>query len=107
MLNDEFTKFVENICDELKATLLKKGEEYADGGDRLKNFKDAAGMNECLPEMALWGFVSKHIIALKDFISDMNKGTKVTSGIQWLEKTGDIINYMILLRALLRDRGVL
>ena len=80
--------------------LRSKAAEYAHGGDRLSNFKDAAAMNGCTPEQALWGFVTKHIIALKDFI----KSGETRPLEQWEEKIGDIQNYMVLLEALLSER---
>ena len=68
MNNEDFTKLVNETCDEIKATLIKKGSEYSPNSDRLQNFKDAAKFLDETNEMALLGFVTKHIIALKDFI---------------------------------------
>lgn len=79
-----------------------KADEYA-RGDRLSNFKKAAALLECTPEAALLGFVAKHIVALTDFVKDLETG-KFQSLERWAEKTGDIINYMILLEALVVER---
>lgn len=84
-------------------TLGAKADEYA-RGDRLSNFKKAGQLMNCTPERALFGFVAKHIIALSDFIEDLEKGKNQTPE-RWIEKTGDIINYMILLEALLVERS--
>jgi hypothetical protein len=101
MNNTDFTKLVDDFCEEIKANLITKGGEYSPLTDRLQNFKDAAKFLGETNEMALLGFVTKHIIALKDFIVFYRPTTKE----QWKEKTVDICCYMFLLRALLTDRG--
>jgi len=92
------------MCDNLKATLLSKGVEYSYEDDRLANFYEAAAMNGCTPEEALWGMVTKHIIALKDFIVREANRIEVPES-QWDEKIGDIICYCILLKALRKDKN--
>lgn len=82
--------------------LGSKADEYA-RGDRLSNFKKAAQLMNCTPEKALFGFVAKHIVALSDFVNDLDSGVNQTPE-RWTEKTGDIINYMILLEALIIER---
>lgn len=82
--------------------LGSKADEYA-RGDRLSNFKKAAELMNCTPERALFGFVTKHIVALSDFVNDLEDGLNQTPE-RWTEKTGDIINYMILLEALVIER---
>lgn len=99
MTCEEFSLVVQEVVDNLKEVLDKKGAEYSPGTDRLSNFKYAAVLNHCTYAQALWGFVTKHIIALGDFIHEPDRVTKE----QWNEKITDIINYMILLKALLRE----
>ena len=79
-----------------------KADEYA-RGDRLSNFKKAGELIGCTPEKALFGFVAKHIVALSDFVNDLESGLNQTPE-RWTEKTGDIINYMILMEALVMER---
>ncbi len=100
MNNQEFQKLLDHRLNRTKDTLGVKGSEYCKEDDRLKNFKDAALLNDVTPEQALWGFVTKHIVALKDFIKFPDKVTRT----QWEEKIGDIICYMILLEAILSKR---
>jgi hypothetical protein len=83
-------------------TLGRKADEYA-RGDRLSNFKKAADLMNCTPERALFGFVTKHIVALSDFIQDLESGHNQTQD-RWMEKIQDIICYMFLLEALLVER---
>jgi len=102
MNNVEFNAVVANRCAEINYILGRKAEEYA-RGDRLSNFKKAAKLVNCTPERALFGFVAKHIIALMDFVEDIDEGL-VQPQDRWDEKIGDIINYMILLEALVKER---
>lgn len=102
MTNKELGVLVSKMCDNLKATLTSKGLEYSLNDDRLINFYEAADMNGSTPEQALWGFVTKHIIALKDFIVRDANRIEVPEE-QWDEKIGDIIAYMCLLKALRED----
>ena len=102
MQKHEFKMLVAERVDKIKSVLTAKAEEYA-RGDRLSNFKKAATMLDCSPEEALLGFVSKHWVALIDFIYDIDEGVVQTQD-RWDEKLGDIINYMILLEALVTER---
>lgn len=83
-------------------TLIEKAKQYA-RDDRLSNFKRAGEMNRTTAEKALWGMVTKHIIATIDYIDDIDKGVNQPLE-QWDEKIGDIIVYMILLEALVNER---
>lgn len=103
MKTEEFEDIVlKNRLFLTEKTLGQKADEYA-RGDRLSNFKKAAALMGCSPEKALFSFVCKHIVALSDFVNDLETGTN-QSPERWTEKTGDIINYMILLEALIIER---
>lgn len=107
MKASDFENMVNKFCEEMKSNLLRKGSEYAPGVDRLSNFKSASIFRDTIPEVMLWNFVTKHIIALNDFINSLEDGQKISDE-QWLEKTMDICCYVgPLLRALLTDRGEL
>lgn len=87
-------------CEE---TLLKKAEEYARGGDRLHNFKRAAGALGHTPEAALVGMWMKQVVALTDLVQDIeDSGCAAYSA--WDEKIRDVMNYAILLDALVVER---
>ena len=77
------------------------GDEYTGIDDRLLNFKLAATLQRCTPEQALLGFVAKHIVSVYDTI---NRGYK-RDETYWKEKLGDIINYCILLSALIKEKN--
>ena len=103
MQTEEFEDvIVKNCLYEIERTLGRKAEEYA-RGDRLSNFKKAAHLLGCTPERALLGFVAKHLVALADFVNDLEDG-KNQSIERWNEKTRDISNYMVLLEALNIER---
>lgn len=102
MNNGEFRKVLDSIVNNIYTTLDSKSNEYSSNTDRLENFKEAGLFLNAFPERALLGFVTKHIIALRDFVQTY-KFFEVTDA-QWDEKIGDIINYMILLKALLVER---
>ena len=102
MNNRDFNQLLNDRLNKIDLVLSKKAEEYA-RGDRLSNFKKAASLLDCTPEKALTGFVAKHVIALLDFINDIDDGVLQTQD-RWDEKIGDIINYMILLEALVTER---
>lgn len=104
MNNEEFNVVLERRINDLRETLSKKGAEYAPNVDRLQNFKDAAEFQGITQAQALLGFVSKHIVALKDFINLSSSGDVIPPE-QWDEKIGDICCYMILLNAVLVEEG--
>ena len=87
-----------------KEVLGSKADEYAHG-DRLSNFYDAAQFNYENPSKSLWGMVTKHIIALRDFIFKLGRFNKTLQPEQFFEKLGDIRNYMYLLSAIEYDRN--
>ena len=102
MQTEQFNKIIKQRLEKVQATLIAKADEYA-RGDRLSNFKKIAHLNSCTPEKSLMLLVSKHIVALSDFINDIDAGT-IQSTDRWDEKIGDIIAYMVLLDALVMER---
>jgi len=100
----EFYELMIKQCEMCAGMLAGKAGLYAHGGDRLSNFKDGAGFNGEVPEKTAWGMVIKHIIALKDYINTLNNQKALYPKAEWIEKITDIINYMIIIRALLEER---
>ena len=99
---ENFDKVVENRLKDIKRILGSKGKEYSSDTDRLYNFKRAAKMNNTTPEKALWGMATKHLVSVVDIIHDIDDG-KAVSIDMIEEKIGDMINYLILLEALLKE----
>jgi len=98
-----FNKTVKTRIREIEGMLTSKGAEYA-GADRLSNFKEGASFRQRTPEGVCMDYVTKHIIALNEFIARIESGVEVKSE-QWVEKTQDIAIYMILMEAILIDQG--
>ena len=99
----EFELLVNNRLFLTEKVLGQKADEYVLAEDRLSNFKRAAALQQCTPEKSLLGFVTKHIVALYDFVDKLEAG-QVEDLLRWNEKLGDIINYMILLEGLVIER---
>lgn len=81
--------------------LRKKTREYTgDNTDRLSAFKTAAVLENTTPQRALAGMLAKHIISLYDMcFSDQE-----TFGMDvWEEKITDSLNYLFLLKALVKE----
>jgi hypothetical protein len=99
MNQKRFLMLITNREDACRAILDKKGQIYAAANDRLFNFKSTGAMNEESPQEALWGMVSKHIIATRDMVKSSNTPSK-----QWIQEyLGDIHNYLYLLEAIWLD----
>lgn len=99
MEQSKFLELIQARHEQCIATLERKGKIYAYEGDRLSNFKDVGAMNQVSPQEALWGMVSKHIIATKDMV----KSGEIPSE-KWIaEYLGDRHNYLYLLEAIWRE----
>lgn len=103
MNQETFDRIVEDRCRLIKNILASKAKEYA-RGDRLHNFKRAAGFLGKTPETACWGFAMKHITSIADLVDDIELHGSIPSSEVVHEKLGDAINYLILLEALVWER---
>ena len=96
MNREEFNISVNNTLKRCENTLIKKNKEYAPNDDPLNNFKEGAEMSGLSMEQVLFMYCLKHLVSLRDIVFN-----KVDSDTEMLrEKTGDIINYMVLLNAI-------
>lgn len=85
--------------------LASKSKEYSRSGDKLHNFKRAAALLCCSPEKALVGMMSKHIVSVLDIVDDIESGNVPDEALV-SEKIGDLVNYSVLLEALIEDRRI-
>lgn len=97
----EFEKILSARISSIKSVLGNKAKEYAMEGDRLHNFKVAARVKNETPEKALWGMATKHLVCIIDMIDGKLEATDAMVD----EKVGDMINYLVLLEALLKERN--
>ena len=80
--------------------LTKKKEYTGDNTDRLSAFKMAAALQNCDPKAALAGMMSKHVVSIYDMCYSNLLHFELE---QWDEKITDSINYLILLKALVKE----
>ena len=102
MSPDQFNTLLGQVIDNTTATLGQKSKDYARGGDKLHNFKRAAAIGETTPAKALLGMMLKHETSVRDIVDDL-EGGQVHAPEHLQEKFGDIINYYILLYAVVLE----
>jgi len=99
MNQDEFEEVFEHMIGASRDVLVEKAREYANDGDRMHNFKRAAGLSGRTPEQMCWGFNIKHLVSITDMVESGESYPEE----KWDEKLGDALNYLILLKALITE----
>ena len=97
MTNEFFRENIDFIRQQSLDILLQRNSNYAKGSDdALHNFTAGAAIAGCTPAQAAWGYVTKHLVALRDKIQRND-----FSNIDDLEeKCCDIINYTAIIYAI-------
>ena len=103
MTETEFDLLVANRLAKIESSLVTKGKEYRRNNDPLHNFNIAAQVNNTTREKALWGFAVKHYVSFLDILNDIEKGILPKEDVID-EKIGDLINYLILAEASIKDK---
>lgn len=103
MTNEEFDRIVRERTRKIVRTLSDKAREYATGDDRLHNFNKGAAIADKPREQVLWGFALKHYISFLDILEALPETVPSNEVID--EKIGDLINYLILVEACLKERN--
>jgi ASC-1-like (ASCH) protein len=103
MKDKEFQEVLQQRLKKIEQTLGQKAKEYAAEGDKLHNFNVGARMTGQIREKVLWGFALKHYISFMDILDDMELG-KLPSEAMVDEKIGDLINYLVLVEASIKDK---
>jgi len=103
MKKETFDTIVQERIEKIQQTLVDKGKEYQRNADVLHNFNVAARLGNTTREKALWGFALKHYVSFMDMLNDVEEGTLVKED-RINEKIGDLINYLILAEASLKER---
>lgn len=104
MTPQAFNDFLDVRLAQLRAVMDAKSTHYARAGDKLHNFKAAAAAMGCTPERALIGMWMKHVVSILDLVADLERDVHHGRDV-WEEKTGDAVNYLLLLEALRHERG--
>lgn len=93
METQKFNALVGEIRRESLETLTQKNGKYAQGADRLHNFKAGGDILGGTAAQACWGYLTKHLVALRDMV-DRND---FSDRDDLLEKCKDSINYLVFL----------
>ncbi len=101
MTNQRFDEILETTQKWQKSSLPAKGSEYATE-DRLHNFKLIAKRTGQTPMQVCYTLMDKHLVALADKIFSGEPMSREF----FEEKTGDPLNYLVLLRGLYEDGNV-
>ena len=99
MTNKTFDELLANRLTKISEVLGTKAREYAAEGDRLHNFSVASRTNGNTKPEALWGMATKHLVSVLDLVRGNLENTPENVN----EKVGDLINYLILLEAVLQE----
>lgn len=93
MTKDIFEKLVIEIRDESLNTLVQKNASYNQEEDKLHNFRAGGDIMGGTAAMAAWGYMTKHLVALRDKIERNDFSDRE----DFLEKCKDAINYVCLI----------
>lgn len=100
MTQEEFFKFIEDGYKKAHGIIVKKNSDYATGEDPFKNFK-MSSLIEVAPERAILVRISDKLARISNL---MKPGKKAQVSDEAIEDTIlDMINYLAILRAFLRD----
>ena len=100
MKRSEFGAAIARIRDVSLDTLIFKNGRYSEGSDNaLHNFTAGAEIAGCTPAQAAWGYMTKHLVALRDKVqrNDFSDLADLE------EKCQDIINYTAIIFAIGTD----
>lgn len=97
MTHEHFRNQIDFIRGSSLDVLLQRNGNYAKGSDdALHNFKAGADIDGSTPAQAAWGYMTKHLVALRDKI----KRNDFSDMSDLLEKCTDIINYTAIIFAI-------
>lgn len=103
MTEKRFDEVVEEVCEQVKQTLLVKAKEYRRQNNPFHNFDIGSQRSGLIREKVLDGFLLKHEISIADMTNDLEK--KIFPSKKMLdEKFGDNIIYLILKKASILDK---
>ena len=90
MTHEDFKTCLEELDGQGAKTLAEKNARYSSSDDALHNFKMGAEVMGGTPAQACWGYMTKHLVALRDMIqrNDFSNREDV------LEKIQDSVNYL-------------
>ena len=99
---DRFKELLDELDGNSLQTLKEKNARYAQNGDCLHNFRSGADIAGGTPAQACWGYVTKHLVALRDMVEKNNFSNRE----DFLEKCQDTINYIRFLWCIGNDNSL-
>ena len=90
MTHERFEQLLDELDGESLATLKAKNRIYSAPTDALHNFASGADIGGCTEAQACWGYLVKHLVALRDKIKNNDFSNKD----DLKEKCQDSINYI-------------
>ena len=96
MTHENFKKLLEELDGNASETLAEKNARYSSSDDALHNFKSGAEIMGGTPAQACWGYLTKHLTALRDMIQRDDFSNRN----DFLEKVQDSMNYLRFIWAL-------
>jgi hypothetical protein len=101
----EWEKLLANTIEDIRALATVKGGEYAGDSDRLANFREGArklGLNM----ETIWAvYADKHWTSIFQYIQDLQIGKQRPRAEPMAGRADDMIVYLILFKAMLKERG--
>lgn len=90
MNRERFEELLDELDGQSLQTLKEKNARYASDDDCLYNFDSGAEIMNCTPAQCAWGYMTKHLVALRDMVEKDDFSNRE----DFLEKCQDIINYI-------------
>ena len=90
MTHERFEQLLDELDGESLTTLKAKNRMYSAPTDALHNFASGADIGGCTEAQACWGYLVKHLVALRDKIKNNDFSNKD----DLKEKCQDSINYI-------------
>lgn len=90
MSPERFKELLDELDGNSLQTLKEKNARYATNGDCLHNFRSGAEVAGGTPAQACWGYMTKHLVALRDKVEKNDFSDRE----DFLEKCQDTINYI-------------
>lgn len=90
MTSEKFRELTNELDGNSIQTLTEKNARYAKDGDSLHNFVSGAAIAGGTPAQACWGYMTKHLVALRDMVEKNDFSNRE----DFMEKCQDTINYI-------------
>ena len=97
---DLFQALLDELDGNSLETLKNKNARYSSNGDSLHKFRKGAAIGGCTPAQACWGYLTKHLVALRDMVERDDFSNRE----DFLEKCQDTMNYVRFLWCIGNDK---